>query len=52
MVFSKSLDKLTDLERELREWANIANFLGFIRVIRKFAVFALRILDFEKTKPR
>jgi hypothetical protein len=44
MVFSKSLDKLADLEREQREWANFANSFEFIRAIRKFAAFALGIL--------
>jgi hypothetical protein len=41
LVFPMSLDRLADLERELREWANFTNFLGLIRVIRKFAAFAL-----------
>jgi hypothetical protein len=44
MVFSKSLDKFADLECELSEWANFASFFDSIRVIRKFAAFALRIL--------
>jgi hypothetical protein len=43
MVFSKYLDNLTGLEREFREWANSANISWFIRFIRKFVVFALRI---------
>jgi|GEM_PF-5804239 len=44
MVFSKSLDKMADLEREYREFTNGANKLKEICEIRLFAVFALGIL--------
>jgi hypothetical protein len=43
MVFSMSLETRAVLERELREWTNFANFRGFIRAIRGFAAFALKI---------
>jgi hypothetical protein len=42
MVFSRTLDKSTVLEREPREKANFANVPGFIRAIRTFGSFALR----------
>jgi len=42
------LDKWPTLEREWHEWASFANFLECIRFIRRLALFALKVFDFEK----
>jgi hypothetical protein len=41
IVFAFWQRRLAALERKSREWTNFLNFDGFIRPIRKFAVFAL-----------
>jgi hypothetical protein len=45
MVLPKLLDESDVLERACHTWVSFVNFLGFIRVIRKFA---LRVSDFGK----
>jgi hypothetical protein len=53
LVIAKSLDELAVLEREYYEWANIANFSGSIRPIRRLASFALKnFLTLQKPYPR